>query len=311
MAGVLGDKPAGRKNKERVPGPRKLLVVNNEMTEVLKKTSIKDSVLAATLCDLWDDNVYEKPIGRGELITVDCRVSWIGGIPADRQRPDRFTELFGAETNYGLYPRFIFGYTDVAFNYKPWEVPRHSRDAVIDPSEAPEDLMAEAANGGVTMVDSLSPEAQELYDNWNPQEPNVGRLRYNLMKVALLTSSMNRERTVTGECMRCAIRFMEWQVEIRRVFQPGEALNPEAQFHEAAIQAFKAQHAKGEQYFNPKRVAHDLKWGGKFGDRIVLQGIKNLIEMQTILPKIEAGAEGKPVKSKSLYRINPKLEAVV
>src|SRR5208337_3625191 len=79
LAALLGDKWCGKKgSKDRVPGPRKMGLVNGEMTDMLKKTSIDNSVLASKMCNLWDDNEDIKPTKEG-FITINCRVSWLGG----------------------------------------------------------------------------------------------------------------------------------------------------------------------------------------------------------------------------------------
>jgi hypothetical protein len=102
LAALLGDKWCGKKgSKDRVPGPRKMGLINGEMTDMLKKTSIDNSVLASKMCNLWDDNEDIKPTKEGFII-INCRVSWLGGIPADLERPERFAELFSNESNYGL-----------------------------------------------------------------------------------------------------------------------------------------------------------------------------------------------------------------
>ena len=53
---ALGDKPKMnergiRDGKKREPGPRKMLLLNNEISEMLKKSGIDASTLADRLCD--------------------------------------------------------------------------------------------------------------------------------------------------------------------------------------------------------------------------------------------------------------------
>ena len=125
---ALGDKPkvnekGNRDGKKREPGPRKMLLLNNELSEMLKKSGIDASTLADRLCDFHDDNEFQKMV-RGEMVKVNCRISWLGGVPATVEEPDRFRELFGTSTNDGLYERFIFGYEGSRrFKYGRWEPP--------------------------------------------------------------------------------------------------------------------------------------------------------------------------------------------
>jgi hypothetical protein len=111
------------------------------------------------------------------------------------------------------------------------------------------------------------------------------------MKVAIITAMMNHERTVNAECMKCAIRFMEWQVELKKVFQPGEAVNDAAKLREIILEAMRVKCLPGG-YLNIIKLAHDRKWAGRFGDWMVKSVIQNLVEMKELVPKME------PVKDK-------------
>jgi hypothetical protein len=154
-------------------------------------------------------------------------------------------------------------------------------------------------------VTSISPEATKLFDNWNPGADNEGRLKYNCKKVALLTASGNHEKTVTAECMGCAIKFMEWQVRIREMFQPGEAINVQAQFRETALRGLKTVGA--EESFVPwKRVAHDRKWGKTYGDWIVKTGIEGLVEAGELVYQMVV-KDREATENKGKVIINPAL----
>jgi hypothetical protein len=299
LASILGDKPVRKKRGEpegdkRNPGPKKLLIVNNEMGDVLRKTAIKDSTLGPRLCDLWDESYYTKPHERG-MITVDCRLSWLGGIPADETEPERFTELMGTETNFGLYPRFIFGYSGAAFNYRKWSNPtsNYGSQSVVVSEDQFDEQAAVFANGGVTLVESFSPEAMAMHEDWNPVVVGVGRLKFNLKKVAVLTASANGERVVGAECMGCAIRFMEWQIEIRKVFVPGEAddRNRQAQFTDRLIRALKDYGADKYEdagdhrlykWVSWRRISADRKWGKKIDPSTILRTISDAAKLGII-----------------------------
>lgn len=149
-------------------------------------------------------------------------------------------------------------------------------------------------------MEGISEGAQKLFDDWNP----VGggsRIKQNCIKIPLITTMMNHENTITEECMRCALGIMEWQIELRKVFQPGEAVNDEAKCRVAILAAMEAAGAK-DAYMNIKRMAHDRKWGNRFGDRIVRSAISNLADMGEIVPQV-VETEGGKKKSKSQYKL--------
>jgi hypothetical protein len=295
LMNLIGDKPSGKRgNRERSPGPKKLLLVTHEMTDVLRMTGVDCSTLASRLCDFWDDNEHVYPTGKDGVITVDCRLHWIGGVPASAENPTRFTELFDSETSHGLYDRLLIGYSKEKFNYRPWEPPSEDEET-IDYS----DYTAEVCP--VPFVEAVSEAAQKLFDDWNPLGGG-SRVKQNCIKVALITTMMNHEDSITEECMHCAIGIMGWQIELRKVFQPGEAVNDEAKCRVAILAAMEAAGAK-DTYIVIKRMAHDRKWGNRFGDRIVKNAIANLQEMGEIVPKVVETEEGTKKKSKSQYKL--------
>ena len=299
LMSLLGDKPSGKRGeKTRTPGPRKMLLITHEMTDVLKMTGVDNSTLASRLCDFWDDNEFEYPIKEG-IISVNCRLSWVGGVPCSVDNPTRFTELFSSETSHGLYDRLLFGYSDVNFNYREWDPPSATPTAV--------DFDDYAANvPRIPRATSISDEARRIYDAWQPKGGG-SRIKQNCMKVALITTMMNDEDVVTEQCMRCAIKFMEWQIAIRSVFEPGEAVNDSARCRTVILQAMERKGAK-EKSINVKRLAHDRKWGDRFGDWLVKSVIQNLADMGEIVPQIEEildknGNVVKEEKSKSMFKL--------
>ena len=330
LMNLIGDKAgkAGKRGEgnERVPGPGKLLLITHEMTDVLKMTGVENSTLASRLSDFWDDNQHVYPTGKDGIINVNCRLHWIGGVPASASNPTRFIELFDSETSHGLYDRLLIGYAEEKFNYKPWEPPTKKSKKMAEKSlpqvgkkivpftddwepEPEPQTATEVAEWGddydfdsviASFVKAISEGAQQLLDDWEP----VGggsRVKQNCMKVALITTMMNQEEIVTEECMKCAIGIMEWQIELRKVFQPGEAVNDEAKCRVAILSSLEAAGAK-HRYVNLKRMAHDRKWGNRFGDRIVKTAISNLADMGEIVPKVVDTSSGK-TKSKSEFKL--------
>jgi hypothetical protein len=256
------------KNGPPIPGPRKLLLVTNEMSDVLRKTQVQNSTLASTLCDFWDENRKEVA-DRNGVQAANCRLSWIGGIPIKLEAPDEFGELFGRETGRGLFSRMILGFSEKKFNYKPWSPP-----TATDP-------WSECNIWGADQclrVD-LSSEATELADTWQPEEEDAGRLKFNLNKVALLTADANRDPTVSLKCMTAALEFMKWQQRLKSVFRIGHALerSVEAQFCDALLAALQ-QLGAATQSVNLNRLVHDRKWHRKYGAGVVNRGKSQLIQ---------------------------------
>lgn len=296
---ALGDSPKKHEkgmhgSKERVSGPRKMLLLNNELSEMLKKSGIDASTLADRLCDFYDDNEFQKMV-RGDMVNVNCRISWLGGVPATAEEPDRFRELFGTSTNDGLYERFIFGYSPKRFKHRKWARP-------ISPLQNC-DLADDIAMGvhGCTLVQSIHPDAEALKDEWIcPREDEEGntRLEFLLLKVAILTASANNEVEVSVPCMRAAIAFLEWQCSLKEVFHVGMAKNLEAEFDAMAIDAIQRLNEKTGTYVKWRRLRHDRKWNDKYGASNVTRWMEAMIDSGSLICPIFKNEEGKREKDK-------------
>jgi hypothetical protein len=327
LLGLIGDTVVKLKGRppERIPGPRKMLIISNEMNTVVKKMGISNSSLASTLTDLWDENRKVSP-GSGTIPThnVNCRLSWIGGVPIDKDSPEEFAETFGRETGNGLMSRLVFGYSGVKFNYKRWEPPLNTVKAAqcvvteLDmervKAECKDKYKGTTEDEGVAElaalreVDPTLPEhLEKQIDEWEPENGDA-RTKYHLHKLIMLTSHANKDREVTQECVNAAMEFMRWQVRIKEVFKIGIAPQHslEAQFAEACLSALERKRIdSNEKAISWTRLGHDLKWSKKFSPRNVAQGIQNLVtagELQFHTDEVQDSNSKITVKT-SKYRI--------
>lgn len=314
LVSLLGDHAGKKRGDPRVPGPKKLLLVTNEIGDVLAKTGIDNSTLASRLCDFWDDSEYQKTIGK-ELVTVNCRLSWLGGLPASWDKPDKFRELFGSQTNFGLYPRFIFGYSGTRFNFRDWEptirpTSEQTFTAVGNEDEAA-DAMAWTNNNRIVVVQRISGEAQALWEAWEPSgtPDDRGRIKYNGKKVAILKACFNGETEVSLVRMQQAILFMGWQVKIREVFRPGEAKesNKEAWFTERLLPCLERAGA-AEKFTEWRRISLNNRWDEKVDAGVQLRTVENLIKLGRLIGEPDEEGEKKrkypKVKLRLLGRVS-------
>jgi Bifunctional DNA primase/polymerase, N-terminal len=318
LSSMLGDKAKRRAKdspEEREPGPAKMLMVTNEIGDVLSKTTIDNSTLASRLCDMWDDSEFTKPVGR-DRIEVNCRLSWLGGMPVWLENTEKFSEFMGGETNFGLYPRFIFGYGDADYIYSDWlpVVAATSQTVVADSNlasfdSAVSDGLSDFNNDGVTVVQRLSDEARSLYDAWMPENEHRGRLRYNAKKIAVLKAAFNGEREVTAQRMRQAIMFMEWQIVIRGYFQPGTAKesNKEAWFVDRLVPALERAGAC-EKFVSWRRISLDNRWDRRIDPGVQLRTVQGLVELGRLIEEAVDDEKRKEAKASGRKRVYPKVK---
>jgi DNA-directed RNA polymerase subunit RPC12/RpoP len=304
LVSLLGDRASGKKgDRERIPGPKKMLLVCNEIGDMLRKTGIDNSTLASRMCDFWDCSEYDKPTGKnGEVTHVDCRISWLGGLPASVEQAEKFSELFGGETNFGLYPRFIYGYSGVKFNFRDWEVPSKGaagHSVAINSEDDAADALANFSNNDVKVVHRISNEAMTLYDAWEPGGDHEGRLKYNAKKIAILKACFNGEDVVTAKRMQQAITFMEWQIRIRETFKPGVAkeTNREAWFTEHLIPALERAGAC-KQFVSWRRISLRNHWDERIDAGVQIRTVENLVMLGRLIEEPEDEDESKKRKSR-------------
>ena len=281
---LLGDKSTGKKGQQRQSGPKRMLLVCDEFMEVLQKSRIENSGLFQTLQTLFDDNrkVFADKRGRQ---TVDCRLSIVGSIPVNEKNPELFAELFGRKSSHGLLSRILLGYSGTKFNYKPWTCPDisvgKSVSTRVDTSLDAEDLDSPLDEWQpAPLVEGLTPEARDLYEAWEDPADESGRMKFYLMKVAILTASANGDALVTAEGMQAASKFMAWQAKLREVFKPGLAEDiVDARATERIINTLrrKAENMGDDDYIPWRKVSHDCKWVESFGSTVVDRVLNSLI----------------------------------
>ncbi len=282
LMGIIGDRTEGKgSNKRTLPGPTKMLLRTNEMRGTLKKAAIEGSVLSDMLCEVWDSGQWECSDKTGSQ-SCDCRLSWVGGIPVKDDSPEEFAEAFGRETAFGLMSRMLLGYAagEKFDGSKPWSrvTSASAEDMSYDPGLS-DDPFSFVPTAPYMIVTNINSDAQVLYTAWSNPIDVDGRLKYNLMKVAILAASANGEFEVSVGCMTAAIKFIEWQCRLREVFRPSEAKDtPEAVLGEIMMNRFHKLAGLGKEPISWRRVAHDSKWW-KHGASLVNRTLDGLVKM--------------------------------
>jgi hypothetical protein len=103
-----------------------------------------------------------------------------------------------------------------------------------------------------------------MMDRWRKQAEGRGRLGELALRIALISSSMNRDDEITEESIRAALGFMEWQEQLRGYFKPSQAVFADGKVSEAILGALKP----GE-VFKWNKLASNRHWYQKYGSQKV------------------------------------------
>lgn len=238
------------------------LLVQDELRQTLSKMNISNSGLAAVLCTLWDDDKAGSADKKG-ADNIFVRLSILGALKANS--PEEFTATWGAETNAGLYDRFIYGLAP------KWKY--------TVPAITPEDRVAQTV-----VVPAL---AYDMAHAWRDMFEDVDRKRMAeiALRIAVITAGMNEERTITRECMQAALNFMTWQEGIRNFYKPSHAEQDKESRCTEAIKNALQNYVDGEG--NPKwvtwrRLYNNRNWC-KFGAPTVNRIKKAMIDAGDII----------------------------
>lgn len=269
--------------KQAIAGPKAWataetrLLLCDELRGLMGKINVPNSVLSPVLCSLWNSD----KAGGADKKSDDeifARLNILGGLAA--QNPEQFTAQFGQETSAGLYDRFVYGLAPKLKYAVPEIVPEPRCPVPV----------------------SVPTYCYELMDAWRDEvEEGRERLGEIALRIAVITSGINHEGTVSPECMRTALNFMEWQEAIRLRFKPSIAeQDKESRCTEAIINAFKnCKDTEGKPVWKHWRVMYkNRNWHG-YGAPTVNRIKKALCESGILVEEQERDPDSSDDQPKS------------
>ena len=252
----------------------------------MKKLSVPNATLADELSKLF----YGDSAGGADKKTSDkifVRLNILGSIPVDDGA--QFTEIFGANTTAGLYTRFIFGLSP-GWEYNVPRIVSEKRDPV--PVTVPE-------------------RCYDLLRAWRNEDPEQGRGRLGeiALRVAVITSGINHEPTVSVDCMRAALNFMEWQEAIRSYYKPSTAEpDKESRCSEAirnALMNWGESHTgeDGLPEFRSQKVFYKKGNWWRYGSGTAMRVLKSFVDTKQIEQESRIEDDGDSKKAVPTGRI--------
>ncbi len=195
-----------------------VLYIADELVNVLCKANIDGSNLYSCLCELWSHSRFSVADRKGREESSPVIFNLLGNLPC--ANPEQFTELFGSDAQLGFYRRCIFGLGLRAepFVFRPMGEELQTCLARFEPSrlEVPRDMYGK--------VNAWK--EQSVNDQQRERRSGLTEL---ILRVALVTSSANRDEMVTERALQAATEFIEWQEKIRTAYAPAKTKSPYAQ----------------------------------------------------------------------------------
>jgi hypothetical protein len=200
-----------------------LLLDVDEYSHLFKKIGIDGASFASILTSGFYKKIQNVLIGGGKDVSINCAISWIGGIVSEE-----FEDLFGSSTIGGLYDRFMFGVCPTEFRlaYQKFQGPA----AIVNP----------------VAVD-IDPSVYEATAAWRKDHPEFSREQEIATRFAKIIASFDGRSTLYGKDMEGApLQFAIEQSRIRLFLKPNAGDNPDAKVANAVISLLERKTKPGE-----------------------------------------------------------------
>ena len=139
---------------------------------------------------------------------------------------------------------------------------------------------------------------------WKSKAPHLGEDDYDdhdrnrlgeiVLRVALISASANRDKSITKECLAAAFKFGQWQETIKYNYRPSRAENKDAEIENAIIDAFKEQGIG--KYVRFRELLHKKNWSRKYGSPNVTRVKRAMVDEGILDQQMEHDGNGKETK---------------
>jgi hypothetical protein len=214
---MLGGKYMKGDDDDIDKSPKPYFLVIDEYLNVFAKMGIENSGLPYTFNQLFNFDEIEKSTRKSHIIAF-ARLSVLGGLTCDD--PVDFAKVFGRHTVTGFYDRHLYAICQPDYDWNDeWEANLEHRTP-----------------GGVAIPSEIFKLKKEWVTNNRNERDRLGELA---LRVATVWTAYNHDQVMTMECLRAALRWMEKQEVIRRMYKPGLAETPQGTASEAILNVFR------------------------------------------------------------------------
>jgi len=203
-----------------------LLLCYDEFKSFVSKAKIQSSTLLQCVNSLFESNHYENQTSKAEIIVQDS-----------------FLSMIAASTIQTYEDSWSKGFTAIGFNNRLFIIPGSGKRRESLPPEVPDkDKLALAAElyqilnfaGEFRKVD-ITPRAKKLFHEWYmniPTSIHSKRLDGYALRFMVLMAINNMAETIDESIVNNAIELMDWQFEMRQMYDPIDADNAMARMEE-------------------------------------------------------------------------------
>jgi hypothetical protein len=236
-----------------------LLLDVDEYSHLFKKIGIDGASFASILTSGFYKKIQNVLIGGGKDVSINCAISWIGGIVTEE-----FEDPFGSSTIGGLYDRFMFGVCPTGYRlaYQKFQGPAE----IINP----------------VAVD-IHPSVYEATAAWRKDHPEFSREQEIATRFAKIIASFDGRTTLYGKDMEGApLMFAIEQNRIRSFLRPNAGTTPDAKVANAVLSLLERRTKPGE-WLTLKQVKDGVNvFRMKLGPSVLERALNSLARQEDI-----------------------------
>jgi hypothetical protein len=231
-----------------------LFIDVDELSHLFSKIGIEGASFAPVLTTGFYKKLQTMFMGKGKNISLNCAMSWIGGIVTEQ-----FEECFGSATIGGLYDRFMFGLCPTGYTL------------------AYEDFRCKPATVNPIPV-TIDPSVYEIIKSWRKDHPELTREIELAVRFAKVIASFDQRPVLYGKDMEGApLVFAMEQSRIRKTLKPNAGDNPDARFANA-IMSLLARKTKPGEWMDMRTVKLHLNvFRENLGPNVMERAINGLL----------------------------------
>ena len=203
--------------QKKIQSSVKLLLCLDEFKSFVSKCSIQSSVLLPCVTTLFESNDYENQTKNSHIQLIDAHLS-----------------LLSASTVPTYEHAWKSSFTDIGFNNRLFIVPGHGKKRFSLPTVIPErekEIDRSYLNGILHLAEkglelSITSNGRSLYHEWYmglEKSIHTKRLDTYALKFMILLSVSDFKIKIDEKTVKKAISLVNWQLEMRRQYDPIDA----------------------------------------------------------------------------------------
>jgi hypothetical protein len=197
--------------------PKSLLMVFDEFKAFCDKAGIRNSVLLPAINTLFESNIFENVTKKNHINIQNAHISVLAATTLET-----FENIYDPKFIQIGFPNRVFtviGTAEKQYSIPP-QIPENEEKILVD------NLVEVLRHVGAGLELNLTPDAYQFYDHWYmnlSESVHAKRLDTYSLRLAMILAVNNLKNEIDLEITKQATALCDWQLEVRKRYDPIEA----------------------------------------------------------------------------------------